>query len=247
MKPYPITVILVTLAGCSAPLPTVHPDLSRPARPVTTHDPYVLIVGDAMVTSWGTPEVKAANPQWIFAGSAPGAMENTGSILQRTPAAIINGNPLNPGHPDVVVILAGVFDLVSPGWQQPCGGDDPLTATCSNIQQMTDLAVKAGAKVIVCNIPGIEDIGSGPISGSTLLAQDPGLQADEGSYAIFLEQGFENPDLTGWKETALLSLNETAIGMGWTDNGVTPNASGAELFTSLVQAAVAPMKAGGAL
>ncbi|HUD21822.1 MAG TPA: GDSL-type esterase/lipase family protein [Acidobacteriaceae bacterium] len=181
------------------------------------HDPVVAFVGDPILTAWISQQ---DNPLWFNFGSPPGVTAETStSVLARFPAALA-------GHPDVVVILVGTYDI-DPGWSPYC--DPGGINTCGNLQQMIALAHTAGAKVVLCDLPITLDIGA----GIALYDADPALQGGE---AVF----DDNLDLFytfgTWGEDAFVDLASALVPLAWTSNGVLPNALGAATMSAAVEA-----------
>jgi hypothetical protein len=115
------------------------------------HTPVVAVIGDPLVSSWGTADIRQQNPLWTFYGSPAGKSETSGQVLARMPGI------LAASKPDVVVILVGTFDMTSdPDWTPPCSGatntDPATTQTCESIYGMLNLAHGAGAKALIANI-----------------------------------------------------------------------------------------------
>jgi lysophospholipase L1-like esterase len=183
------------------------------------HNPIVAFVGDPLVTAWISQQ---SNPMWFNFGSPAGVSSETStSVLARLPAALV-------GHPDVVVILVGTFDI-DPGWSPYC--DPGGIATCTNLVQMIALAHAAGSKVVLCNLPVTLDTGS----GAGLYDNDPELQGAESVFdeTIALQHDFVTP---GWTEDAYIDLADALASLAWTDDGVTPNALGAATMSAAVEA-----------
>lgn len=233
---------LIVITGCSSG--GLKSQLA--VKPVAIHNPYVLVIGDRLVTSWGTPAIMAANPMWTFAGSTEAnPQEISGSVEMRTPGDLLLANPADPGHPDVVVFLVGTFDMEDTTWQGPCDAENTSALatiqTCTNVEAMIGLAKAAGSFVIVCTLP-ITAAGNETDSlGNQLLTANPSLSGNELIYNRNLGIVQGQP---GWKEDKIVDLAGAVAGTDWTDDGATPNDAGAELFTSLIQAAIT--KIGGA-
>ena len=147
-------------------------------------------------------------------------------------------------HPDVVVILAGTFDIANVNWDPPCDDGDPNPKspiqTCTNLLQMIALGQSAGVKVILCTVPITTD-GS---AGTPLLTVNPAM---EGSESLFnrnlrLVTDFQ---AAGWTEDGLVDLETALDGTTWTDDGLVFNASGAEAAASVIAAQIAQFDVGG--
>jgi hypothetical protein len=221
-------VFLLFLAGCQAHVQPVTQAVIK--DPETT--PTVAVIGDQLVTAWLTPDILANNPLWSNYGSAPGTpYESSAQVLARMPAALVN-------HPNVVVLLVGTFDTAQPSWDPPCNAATTGSYdTCQNEEAMIALAKTAGAKVLVCNLPATQD---GP-AGTPLLTLNPEIPGDESLFDRNLPLARGNG---GWTEDGIVDLATAVDGTAWTSNGVTPNDSGAQSFTSAVQTVMAPLHAG---
>jgi hypothetical protein len=218
-----IPVSLMLLAGCQSMQTS-----SKLVAKDLEHNPVVAFVGDPLVTAWISQQ---SNPMWFNFGSPAGVTSETStSVLARLPAALA-------GHPDVVVILVGTYDI-DPGWSPYC--DPGGIATCTNLVQMIALAHAAGSKVVLCNLPVTLDTGS----GVGLYDNDPELQGAESVFdeTIALQHDFVTP---GWTEDAYIDLADALASLAWTDNGVVPNALGSQAMTSLVEPAIESFRVGG--
>lgn len=240
---------LALLAGCqSMNQPKVNANVSHPAKDLAGN-PYVLVVGDELVTSEFTQEVIADHPMWTAAGSAVGSMEESGSVLARLPAL------LAAKHYDVVVIEAGMYDVSDPVWDDvsACGDKtvSPNIQTCTNLETMVTLIHKAGAKAIMCLGPSIQ---SGSV-GTPLLEADSGLGFEEYMFYRGWTIGYDppptEPDEPDWIIEMWQAMGQTDTGEGndpiagsidWTDDGVHYNATGAQLAASATDTAISQLK-----
>jgi hypothetical protein len=231
-----LPLILTLATGCS----TMQ---SNPAAPhhlyppeEFQHNPKVLFVGDNQLSSIFTPEVIAQRPMWVNGGTPAGqGYETSGSVLARMPGLL-------SAHPsDVVVIMAGNFDMIDPTWDYPCGDHAaPILQTCVNVLEMIALAQQSGSKAVLCTSPFIEAGSAGtPLIDNTLVTPN------EEWYYRTLQQGVDNPNLTGWHEDAFADIARAVVDMNWTDDGVLFNAEGAELATEVVEASIIPLQVGG--
>ena len=135
-----LPLLLILATGCSTQF---QPAPHGPQKDLAT-TPTVLFVGDNQMASWYTAGNLAQHPGWVNGGTVGQAYETSDSVLARMPQLLAD-------HPsDVVVILAGVFDMTQTSWQPPCG------QTCNNLMSMINMAQKAGSKVILCSFPDIE-------------------------------------------------------------------------------------------
>ncbi len=187
------------------------------------------------MASWYTAGNLAQHPGWVNGGTPEGQpYETSDSVLARLP-------DLLAAHPsDVVVIMAGIFDMTEASWEPPCG------QTCSNEMAMIDLAQKSGAKVILCTPPFIE-AGS---AGTPLLNANPNIGSNEEYYYHQVMLGLRIGSSIGWNEDgfadmALAVEEEQTSGTDWTDDGVTFNSAGAELATEIIEAQITPLQVGG--
>ena len=194
------------------------------------HMPTVAVVGDSLAAAM-VAQVQQQYPLWVNDGSR--GQETSGSVLNRLPAILAT-------HPDVVVILAGTFDIANVNWDQPCGSTDQDTAlgidTCDNLLQMIALSQSAGSKVILCTIPLTTE--------ATLLNANPDMLGNEDLYDrnLRLVTGFQAP---GWTEDGLVDLEAALVGVTWTDDGLLPNSSGAQAMASVIAAQIAQFDVGG--
>jgi lysophospholipase L1-like esterase len=221
-----LALALVLVTGCStmqSNQPSAH--FAGPDRSVV-HMPRVTILGDTLVTAWGTEAIKQQEPLWTFAGSPAGTYEYADQILARLPAALAT-------HPDVLVILAGTIDMGDPLWLGPCGPD-----TCTNVVSMILLAQQAGVRVLVCTLPTTQD---GP-EGTLWLEMNPYIPDDEADFNQAIAE-FRNTE--GWNENGVIDLAKAVAGTQWTTDGLSPNDSGAQSFTSAAEAQIAALRVGG--
>jgi hypothetical protein len=224
----PFSLILV--AGCSSSMPHPQANISHPARDIVGN-PYVLVIGDALVTAWGANT--ANQPMWTFAGSPAGSQEVSGSVLARLPALLASR------HFDVIVVLVGTIDMVDLTWQVPCGiMEIAPEQTCQNMSDMASLAHNAGAKVLFCTVPYTLDIGQ---AGTQLFDENPYLTINEDE---FNRGVLQDPflDTGGMQEDGIVNISSAAEGITWTTDGLVPNDTGAQLFTSVTQGAIAGLR-----
>lgn len=240
---------LLLIMGCGPlPVPTEKPHIVQEA--VGIHDPTVVIVGDSTVNAWLTPQVLAANPLWVAQGSPPGVVEETSSeVLLRFPAAVAL-------HPNVIVILAGVWDMApvdEGGGYLLCTEEDnyPSDQTaCQNFIAMVQQAQAAGIYVIIGTLP---PWGEGPLSDE--IGSDPLRVGNIAVFDDWLETEWANQGVTIADFHAALSLpGEPGVDEGAgqvyvpadTDDGVSPNAAGGQAMTTVAQQAITAAKVGGA-
>jgi lysophospholipase L1-like esterase len=239
----------------------------KPLKPIV-HDPVVVFFGDSITYNWITPDVIAAHPLWINAGTPNGATgETTGQMLTRFQTDVI------ARHPDVVHIIAGTYDIIDTGdtWVGPCGSENPgetstapTAETCTNIQQMISQAEAAGIKVILGSMP---PFGSGPLATQLGGAYNQVLgyypptpdiqQFNRNLKTLFTYgTGFACTAGSDWCEVSTLIDYNTALGAGGTTpfeynpsdttDGIDPNAAGGAVMTNLALKAINALKVGGA-
>lgn len=223
MKPPVAVLSLLLLAGCQ-PVTGPHPNLVRPAKSLAT-TPAVLVIGDELVTAWLTEN---PHPMWTPAGTPLGMQELSGTVGARL-APILMAQ-----HFDLVVILAGTFDMADPAWLGLCNLDAAATApysdqTCQAMWQMFQTAHAAGAKVLICTLPVTE-----PESAvyTERMAEAETIYDENVVKAL----GEDTP--AEWSEDAIVDLRTALIGVDWTSDGLLPNASGAQAFTSATEAVI---------
>jgi hypothetical protein len=102
----------------------------------------VAFMGDDS-TQTAIAAVQAQHPNWINAGGSVG--ETTDKMVARFQTDVLDK------HPDVVVIMAGQYDLVQPGYDLSryggCGGTNDTM--CANVSKMFDMAYQAGVKYLI--------------------------------------------------------------------------------------------------
>jgi hypothetical protein len=133
----------------------------------------VAFMGDDS-TQVAVAAVQSAHPNWINAGGPTG--ETTTSMLARFQTDVLNK------HPDVVVIMAGQYDIVTPGYgigPTACGTTGVM---CQNIGQMFQIAYNAGVKYFIEST-----ISCSAACQNMIPALGPDLEYDEGQ----VEAAFE--------------------------------------------------------
>lgn len=249
--------LLALLAGCgnlgkiTMNPPETSSDLSahntHGPKASLIHMPNVSILANQQASGWLTPEVLKDNPFWTAYLPVPGTpYESSAETLARLPA-ILDKNP------DVLVIMAGIFDLTNdPTWDYPAN----CPTTCTNITSMIVQAHQAGAKVIWCLGPLIQ-YGSAGTPLITNPARLLPLDIEEWYFYRIPANYIQAPLPEGADGVVLLfqAVGQTADGRGqkvdtaaaldWTDDGVSPNANGASLFTNAVLPAIQNLEVGG--
>jgi hypothetical protein len=177
--------------------------------------PSVVFIGDDAISSFGTTAF-AQNPNWINKGIDG---QTSGQVLARFQSDVINL------HPSIVNIVVGVTDVASPGYGlSPCGsGNNPATATCSNIGAMAQMAQAAGIKTIVGTIPiDAQGVGENFNYGLRQTATYPngtgigiGLFGTPNTIMVDYQEGGFTADLAN---TAITLLNGVTIQSGYLDN-----------------------------
>jgi lysophospholipase L1-like esterase len=230
-----LSFALLLLAGCGAPpkSPESPNDVGYggPRGEITA--PSVVLVGDSTVTAWCAAGVPA---NWTCQASQPGQQETTTQILARFGSATTL-------HPQVIVIEAGVWDMLAASPQFGVAACDASDA-CTNIQQMITEATNAGSYVIVCTIP---PWGQGPAATSTSSEEDlqhifedvPGLNtaimADTAGHADINAALVWNDPPSDDDQYYLFPYEYNPA---YTTDGVNPNTAGAQAMTAVLQAAI---------
>jgi len=147
-------------------------------------------------------------------------------------------------HPKTIVIEAGVWDMANLGLNGdneacPAGQANP----CDNVSEMVQQGQAAGAQVVVCTIP---PWGYGPMQ----VAWDAGYVDGDGIIQVFDIGTFNTaimaiPGAVDMNKL-LIDPNLVREAEAWpyiynplyTTDGVTPNAAGAQVMTTALQAAI---------
>lgn len=215
-------VFLSWLSGCGAVQQQQQPGVQ--ADRVRT--PYVLVLGDDLVTSWGTPEVQQTHPMWTFAGPLVGTQETSGSALARLPAL------LKVRHYDVVVLATGTEDIqTDPSWNAPCGYGATVPAqTCLALSQMAVLIHAVEGKVLISTIPYTDDQSTIPIIDirENKLLFDYGMRGT--GYPL---------DQLG--QDGVNDIQAALAGTTWSDDDVLFNPAGALAATSVTELAISKL------
>jgi len=169
-----------------------------------------------VTADWATTSPAfAQNPNWINRGVAG---QTSGQVLARFQTDVIDL------HPAVVNIITGTYDVSTPGWAPECGvGNNPMIATCANLDAMAQMATAAGIKVIIGTIPPYGfDESSVYFANSVLFNR--GLRQIDG-YPGGLTTIF-NSDVV---------LVDYAMVASLSSNGIDPDAAGYSSMTTLAQ------------
>jgi hypothetical protein len=143
----------------------------------------VAFMGDDS-TQTAIAAVQAENPNWINAGGP--VAETTDKMIARFKTDVLDK------HPDVVVIMAGQYDMVQPGYDFSeyggCGGANDHM--CSNVGKMFQMAYQAGVKYFIhsflsCNAT------CGFLAGTN--AQNVWIAMDEYNRLMLLGEGQGDP------------------------------------------------------
>jgi hypothetical protein len=231
------TLALLLVAGCSSSM-QVNPKLAPEKDTVTT--PRVLFIGDELVTAW---LIKNTNPMWTSAGSPMGMQEGSASVLARLPALLaqhcrqndqanIQAKAAGAGSCfDVVVVLAGTFDLDTYPLGLLCENTTPGACPLDNLEQMIKLAHQAGSKVLLCELPYTE-------TQSNFYTETLNTNEDELNEGITIEPAEYDYD-------GLVTLNAVSEDTpDWSTDGLTPNSIGAQAFTVAAQAEINQLHVG---
>jgi hypothetical protein len=180
--------------------------------------PSVVFIGDDVTADWATTSPAfAQNPNWINKGVAG---QTSGQVLARFQTDVIDL------HPAVVNIITGTYDVSTPGWAPECGvGNNPMIATCANLDAMAQMATAAGIKVIIGTIPPYGSDESSVYFANSVLF-DRGLRQMAGiGVGGDLNTIFSNPNVA-LVDYGLVDLSP---------NGIDPDAAGYTFMTTLAQ------------
>lgn len=238
-----LLLVLTVLTGCGGQ--GTHPNIVQRAQGI--HNPRVVIVGDSTMTAWLTPAVLAANPLWTAQTSPLDVQETSTQLLARLPLAI-------GLHPDVIVLEAGVWDLVQPqvnGGYLLCTAESfPDQVICNNVITMVHDIQQAGIYCIIVTVP---PWGVGPLANTesidTQLQEDNILTFNKWIISTYSDNAYVSildfhTLLAGPPIPGVVNLVYVAA---YTDDGVNPNAAGGQVMTQAATTQIAATKRGGAL